>query len=141
MAQMCVTDKAKEEFRQKKKTYADAMGVDISQVSDTDTLHWLCENIPASKVEQLSMATDNYKQKVIIIVGPIKNQEKLCELMDDFRYILQKIIEHPERLMAWCEVMKEAIDKFNAKHPPIAFPPKKRIDNVIDDGSSTDKPG
>lgn len=141
MKSINVTDKQKDEFRRKRQILADAMGVDFNDISDTDVLHWLCENIPASKGEQLKIASDKFKEKVTIIAGPHHDHKALCVLLDDFKYILQKIVENPERLQAYCEAQKKSIDTVNAKFPPNPFPIKKRIDNGTDDRGTVDKQG
>ena len=141
MKSINVTDDEKAEFRQKKQTLADSMGVDINEISDTFTLHWLCENIPASKKEQLNKVIDKFKEKLTTVMGPRRDQKALEDLNEDIRYIYQKIQENPEETRPFGEAIKVAIDTVKKKFPPSDFPMKKRMGNGIDERSAMDKQG
>jgi hypothetical protein len=141
MKSINVTDAEKDEFRYKKQALADMMGVDIHEISDTDALHWLCQNIPASRKEQLNKTVDKFKEKLTTVMGPRRDQKALHDLIEDFRYILQKIQEDPEETRPFDDEVKVAIDRVKEKFPPSAFPIKKRTDNDTDERSAMDKQG
>jgi len=138
MAQLCVTDEAKDDLRQKKKELADLRG---HEVSDTDTLLWLCESQPKSKGDRLRTSFDKFKQEITILVSSGPDQKSLCELLEIFSYILQKSIEQPKRIKAYGEGARINVDAVQEKFSPSAMPIKKRIEDATSDGSAMDKQG
>ena len=126
MAQMNVTDDAKAEFRQKKKELADAKGLGISQVSDTDTIIWLCESQPTSKGDRLRILFEKFRQDILIIAGPLRDDKPLNELLELMRVILRCSYEDQDKMVAYAEELKGAIDRVAAKYPSKILAMKKR---------------
>jgi len=131
MAQLCVTDDAKANLRQKKKEYAELRGLNEHQVSDTDTLIWLCESQPKSKDDRFRVIFDKFKQDTLTIAGPLHDDKSLNVMLELMNIMLRSSFEDQGKMADYPEELKGVIDRVAAKHPlKIPGMKKRSIDDA-----------
>ena len=129
MTQLNVTPEAKDKLRLERKKLAERLGVDPTDraVSDSKTLLFIIGNQPRSKREQLFHIFEQFKQDVIIVVGPEHIDSPFYTLLDLFRVILNGCYENPEKMEPYIKEFDSIIQKMRKEFPAKGPKPKRKI--------------